>query len=170
MARLVVRQFKWQRFMQHLPASALGAVVFSKFLHHVDRPIMSISGGRWSIPALLTGLPVVILKSIGATSGEQRIVPTIGVPDGNNIVLVASNWGQRRNPAWYYNLLKNPEAVLVFDGYEAPYIAREILDLEDYERLWRMAVNVYRGYEKYRQRVGNRRIPLVSLSPKGGDG
>ena len=126
---------------------------------------MRISRDRLSIPRLL-GLPAVVLTSMGAKSGQTRTMPVIGVPDGKDIVLVASNWGKTRNPAWYYNLRANPVAELEFGGQTSTYTAREIIEPDEYQRLWQRANEVYIGFENYRQRTGNRRIPIMVLSPK----
>jgi len=166
MAELTYRQYQWQRLMQHIPASTLGATVFSKILHYVDPPLMRISKDRLSIPSLLTGLPVVILTSTGAKSGQTRTKPVIGVPDGDNVVLVASNWGQRRNPAWYYNLRANPVAELEFGGHSGTYIAREVTEPDEYQRLWQKAAEVYIGFDKYQRRTGDRKIPIMMLVPQ----
>ena len=166
MPELTYRQYQWQRVMQHISASAIGAIVFSKFLHYVDPPLMRISKDRLSIPSLLTGLPVVILTSTGAKSGQARTKPVIGIPDGDNVVLVASNWGQRRNPAWYYNLQANPVAELEFGGHSGTYIAREVTEPDEYQRLWQKTAEVYIGFNKYQQRTGNRKIPIMMLVPQ----
>ena len=152
--------------MQHIPASAIGATVFSKFLHYVDTPLMRISKDHLSIPSLLTGLPVVIITSTGVKSGQARTKPVVGIPDGDNVVLVASNWGQRRNPAWYYNLRVNPVAELEFGGHSGTYIAREVTDPDKYQRLGKKAAEVYIGFDKYQRRAGNRKIPIMVLMPQ----
>jgi len=166
MAELTHRQYQWQRVMQHIPASAVGATVFSKFLHYIDPPLMRISKDRLSIPCLLTGLPVVILTSTGAKSGQARTKPVIGIPDGDNVVLVASNWGQELNPAWYYNLRANPVAELEFGGHSEAYTAREVTEPDEYQRLWKKAAGVYIGFDKYQQRTGDRKIPIMVLVPQ----
>ena len=170
MPELRVSQNFLQRFNQWLPASPLGAKVFSKFLHLVDAPLMRISKEKLSVPQLVTGLPCVRLTSVGAKSGQSRTIPTIGVPDGENIALICSNWGQSRNPAWYHNLKKHPEASLAFittqnEPYEGTFTAREVDDEKEYERLWQKACNVYIGYPKYRRRAANRRIPIMLMVP-----
>ena len=170
MPELRVSQNFLQRFNQWLPASPLGAKVFSKFLHLVDAPLMRISKEKLSVPQLVTGLPCVRLTSVGAKSGQSRTIPTIGVPDGENIALICSNWGQSRNPAWYHNLKKHPEASLAFitkqnEAYEGTFTAREVDDEKEYERLWQKACNVYIGYPKYRRRAANRRIPIMLMVP-----
>ena len=166
MAELTIKQYKWQRIMQHLPSSALGATVFSKFLHYVDPPLMHISKDRLSIPSLLTGLPVVILTCTGAKSGQARTKPVVGIPDGDNVVLVASNWGQGRNPAWYYNLRANHVAELEFGGNSGTYTAQEVTEPDEYQRLWQKAAGVYIGFDKYQGRAGIRKIPIMVLAPQ----
>ena len=99
MAELKIRQNALQRFLQFVPASTLGAFLFSKMLHYMDRPIMKLTKGRVSIPQFVTGLPCVTLTSTGARSGAPRTIPTIGVPDDENIALIASNWGQKHHPS-----------------------------------------------------------------------
>ena len=165
MAELRVRQNALQRFLQFVPGSAIGAAMFSKMLHHLDRPLLRISGGRLSIPQFVNGLPCVALTSTGARSGVARTIPTIGVPDGDNVALICSNWGQKHHPAWYFNLRKDPHATLAFDGHEGAYIAREIAPGEEYDRLWAKAASVYSGYEKYKKRTGGRAIPILLLEP-----
>jgi len=165
-AELTYRQYRWQRVMQHIPASVIGATVFSKFLHYVDPKLMRISNDRLSIPSLLTGLPVVILTSTGAKSGQARMKPVIGVPDGDNVALVASNWGQSQNPAWYYNLQANPVAEVEFGGHTGIYTARAVTEPNEYQRLWQKATEVYIGFDKYQQRAGNRKIPIMLMVPQ----
>ena len=154
--------------MQHIPASIIGATVFSIFLHYVDPTLIRISKDRLSIPGLLTGLPVVIITCTGAKSGQARTKPVIGIPDGDNVILVASNWGQERNPAWYYNLRAIPVAELEFGGHSGTYIAREVTEPDEYQRLWKKAALVYIGFDKYQRRAGDRKIPIMVLVPQAG--
>ena len=50
-------------------------------------------------------------------------------------MLIASNWGQKHHPAWYFNLVKQPRATLKFDGHEGSYVAREIAPGDEYDRI-----------------------------------
>ena len=87
MSQLRVKQNALQKFNQWLPASPVGARMFSKFLHFVDAPLMRLTNEKISVPQLVTGLPCVRLTSVGAKSGVERTIPTIGVPDGENVAL-----------------------------------------------------------------------------------
>ncbi len=151
--------------MQNITASAFGAKAFAKLLPKIDRPVLKLTGERYSAAGLLGGVPTIMLTTTGAKSGVQRRMPLIATPDGENIVLVASNWGQARNPGWYYNVRKHPQVTVEIGGAASAYIAREVTDPIEYERLWRKANEVYLGYDKYRERAGARTIPLVVLEP-----
>ena len=131
-----------------------------------DAQLMRASGNRFSLPILLLGLPIVALTSTGAKSGKARTMPVIGVPDGRNIALVASSWGQEKNPAWYYNLRANPVAELRFGGQTTTYTVREVTEPEEYRRLWQQANEVYLAFDKYQQRAADRKIPIMLLEPR----
>lgn len=171
MPQLKHSQNALQRFNQWLPASELGAKLFSKFLHLLDKPLMHLSKEKISIAQLVTGLPCVRLTSRGAKSGVERTIPTIGIPDGENVVLICSNWGQARNPGWYYNLKNQPRAEMSFvtergESHKGMYTATEIIDDSEYERLWSKACAIYIGYPKYRERAANRKIPIILMQPE----
>ncbi|MEQ8661896.1 MAG: nitroreductase/quinone reductase family protein [Gammaproteobacteria bacterium] len=165
MAALACRQYAWQRWLQHVPASRPGAWFFARSLHHVDRLLMHLSGGRLNVATSVTGLPTLVLVSRGARSGRLRETPLIGIPDGERIVLIASNWGQAHSPAWYYNLRADPTCAARFDGFAGAYVAREVTDPAEYARCWQAACDIYLGYPKYRERVSDRHIPVMLLEP-----
>jgi len=79
------------------------------------------------------------------------------------IAVAAANWGSEKMPSWYYNLRANPQASVLLDGRERICSARETQG-EEYDHYWRLAEATYRGMHEYRQRVGDRRIPIMILS------
>jgi F420H(2)-dependent quinone reductase len=79
-------------------------------------------------------------------------------------VLIASNFGQARNPSWYYNLKANPKCQVEWKGISREYIVRESQG-EERERYWNSAVSYYKGYELYRIRAAHRCIPVMILEP-----
>jgi deazaflavin-dependent oxidoreductase (nitroreductase family) len=99
----------WQRLIQQFAALPPVSWVYSYILHHIDSVLMWLSGGRLTVPGVLAGLSVVMLTTRGARSGQPRAVPVIAIPDGDKFVLIASHWGRKRHPVWYYNLRANPE-------------------------------------------------------------
>ncbi len=157
----------FQRGVQKIASTAPGATFFSYLLHHLDKPVYRWSNGRFTLASLFTGLPVIILTTTGAKSGQPRSMPLIGIPQGENLVIIASNWGQPHHPAWYYNLKKTPQVMVTRNGRSQPYTAREAMG-EEREVLYQNAINLYPGYAAYRQRTSGRQIPVIMLSPKTG--
>lgn len=154
----------WRRPVLWLASSRVGASFLAASLHHLDRLIFRLTGGRTSATALLTGLPLIMLTTTGAKSGQSRTVPLLGILDGDDLVLIASNWGGRRHPAWYHNLCAHPEATVAINGRSTPYTAREVAGAER-EACWQKATALYPGYNAYTKRTGGRPIPVLRLTP-----
>jgi F420H(2)-dependent quinone reductase len=108
--------------------------------------------------------PVLLLDHVGARSGIKRTTPLVYVEDRRNVVLVASKGGYARNPAWFHNLVANPDTAIQI-GSERRAVRARVASPEERARLWPMAVDVYRGYEGYQERT-HREIPLVILEPR----
>ncbi|MSR12993.1 MAG: nitroreductase family deazaflavin-dependent oxidoreductase [Gammaproteobacteria bacterium] len=161
MTQIAVRQHDWQRSFQSFPASPRGAAALAKVLHHVDRVLMAATRQHWSIPRAVVGLPVVGLSMVGARSSEHRKVPLIGIQDGDDIVVLAANWGRTTHPGWLFNVRANPEVELDFYGVHGRYHATEVALGEEHNRLWRKALSIYPGFENYRDRAGERGIPII---------
>lgn len=165
MAQLTHRPNRVQRFLHVIPKSKPGSWFFARTLHHLDRPILRLTGGRQSMTNMLSGLPVVNVTTIGAKSGQPRSLPLVAIPDGENVILIASNYGQKHHPAWYYNLRAHPEVQLTYEGHTVTYTARETNGAER-ERCWQRAVDLYSGYAAYKERAGQRQIGVFLLTPQ----
>jgi deazaflavin-dependent oxidoreductase (nitroreductase family) len=135
------------------------AWLLARTIHHVDRATLRLSGGRTTASALLSGLPIIELTTTGAKSGRPRTVPLVGIPDGDRLILIASNWGQAKHPAWYYNVRANPSVTVTRDGVARAYVAREVHG-EERAACWARALALYPGYRGYAARAG-RGIPVV---------
>lgn len=107
--------------------------------------------------------PMLLLDHVGAKSGIRRTTPLVYVDDPPDVVLVASKGGHPSNPAWYYNLVANPETTVQIGGERRAVRAR-VATTTERERLWPKAVATYSGYRGYQQRTA-REIPLVILEP-----
>ena len=154
-----------QKLNTRIAMSALGARIMARTMHHLDKWVLRLSNGRSTASTFLAGLQILNLTTIGAKSGQPRTVPLLAVPfKTNQLVLIASNWGQQKNPAWYYNLHANPEVTVTRDGRSQPYLARET-EGDERAACWQTAVNTYAGYAAYKQRT-NRRIPVILLIPQ----
>ena len=156
------RYSRWHRFLEVAVATRLGAWLFVTVVSRIDRPLIRLSRGRISVAL---GQNVGLLTTTGARSGLPRSAPVGFVPDGDNIILVASNGGRPRHPAWYFNLRTHPEAELLLPGHRGTFAAREVFG-EERAQLWAKAVAYYSGWEKYETRTGGREIPMFLLTPR----
>ena len=157
-----------QRGVRALPG--LGSVIwfFSRALRPLDRAAFRISGGRHTLVSLLSGLPVAMLTTTGARSGQVRTLPVLGIPDGDGVVVVASNWGSQHHPSWYHNLRAHPAATVSVRGRTLSVRASEPTG-EERDRLWLRALEYYPVWRTYQSRAGDRRIPIVVLTPDDGN-
>jgi deazaflavin-dependent oxidoreductase (nitroreductase family) len=152
-----------QRSIRRLGATRPGSWLFARTLHHADRVVYRASGGRTTLAALLSGLPVVMLTSTGAKSGRETTVPLLGFEEGDAVILIASNYGQAHHPAWLYNLRAHPRARIAVRGKWREVVAEEVRSPER-ERYLAIAAVAYPGYRRYEQRAAPRRISVVRLS------
>jgi deazaflavin-dependent oxidoreductase (nitroreductase family) len=153
-----------QRFMRWSAATAPMSWLDARVLHHMDRLVYRLTRGRHTLGGWVSGLPVVMLTTTGAKTGQQRTSPVLAVPDGDNLVVVASNWGQRHHPAWYHNLCAHPTATVTVGGASRRVQAHEAIG-EERERLWQLDLKVYPGRAAYERRAAHRRIPVMVLAP-----
>jgi len=154
----------WQRLLQQLLALRPITALMARILHHADALMLRLSGGKLTF-AQFSGLPIIELTTTGAKSGKQRALPVAGLPDGEKYILIASNFGRAHLPAWYHNLKTNPECTIKKDGCTREYIAREANEQEN-KYYYDMAISYYIGYAAYKQRVKNRKIPVMVLELK----
>ncbi|HTP11669.1 MAG TPA: nitroreductase family deazaflavin-dependent oxidoreductase [Anaerolineae bacterium] len=165
MGQLQHRPNTAQRAVHIITRTKAGSWFFARTLHHFDRPVLRLSRGRRSLTSMLAGLPVVTVNTIGAKSGQPRSVPLVALPDGENVILIASNFGQKHHPAWYYNLRAHPELQLTYEGKTVTYVAHETSG-EERERCWQRAVDLYSGYARYKERAEHRTIGVFLLTPQ----
>jgi F420H(2)-dependent quinone reductase len=107
---------------------------------------------------------VLLLDHVGAKSGKRRTSPLVYAIDGENVILVASKGGYPKNPAWFHNLMANPDTRIQIGSSHRDVHAR-VAEPAERERLWPKVVDVYGGYEDYQRRT-DREIPLVILEPR----
>jgi deazaflavin-dependent oxidoreductase (nitroreductase family) len=142
---IVTRRPRWQRFWSRLHA-------------HLYR----LTGGRF-VPRWFDGAPVMILETVGRRSGRRRANPVLYLRDGDSLIVMASNAGNSRTPAWWINLRAAGEGTVIVGG-RRKRIRPRLLKGEDRERAWRAFVEMYPQAEEY-TRFTDREFPLVALEP-----
>lgn len=158
----------WHLLIRRLSATRWGSRLIARRLQAWDRLVLRLTRGRTSATSAMTGLPVLLIRSVGAHSGLERVTPLLAIGDDRRYLLIASNFGSPNHPAWYHNLKANPRVVILGDSQPRGYIARE-LHGELRERAWETAVAHFAGYALYAQRAGGRHIPVLELTPAAAD-
>ena len=128
------------------------------------RALYRLSGGR--LGGSLSGRPMLLLTTVGRRSGRERTLPLLYLEDGDRWVVVASNAGDDRDPAWWLNLRARPEAA-VQAGRERHAVRARRATPEEEARLWPRLLEAYAPYAGYRERA-RREIPLVILERTAG--
>ena len=104
---------------------------------------------------------LLVLTTTGARTGRRHSTPMMYVPDGDRVIVIASNAGAPRHPDWYRNLVANPEVTVEVDGEEYPATAVP-LDGAEYADRWAGITSRYPFFTEHQANV-SRRIPLVAL-------
>ena len=153
----------WRNVLLRLFATKPGSVIHRVLAAPIDAPLMRLTRGHLNSGA--GAIPLVILRTTGAKSGVQRDVPLGYFTDGDDVILIASNYGQVNHPGWYYNLLKHPECELLADGRSGRFVARPA-EVADRDRLFALAEAYYSGYARYAANTnGIRTIRVMRLAP-----
>jgi deazaflavin-dependent oxidoreductase (nitroreductase family) len=114
-------------------------------------------GGRYA------GAPVMTLITIGRKTGQRRSTAVIYGRDGDRLIVIGSNTGSERPPAWVLNLEAQPAAEVRVAGRHRHVTAR-LAHGEERARLWRQMSDLYLGFDIYTQRT-DRDIKLFVLEP-----
>jgi deazaflavin-dependent oxidoreductase (nitroreductase family) len=153
-----------QRTMRRFASSGPGSWVFARAAHRLDKPIFRLTRGRYTLGRLVSGIPIVMLTTVGAKSGVARTVPVLGLPSSVGLAVIASNFGQKRNPGWYHNIRANPEVTVAVDGRS--WRARAVpVEGPDRDVIWQEGLRVYPGWTQYESRASHRRIAVFVLEP-----
>ena len=141
---------------------AIGLVLTHPRFHPAHRRLYRWSGGRGVVSRAL-GVDMILVTMTGRRSGDARTIPLAAIRDGDAWVLVATNAGKPKMPAWVHNLRSHPTVEVAHREQVGPHRAREA-EGDEHGRLWSAAVAAYPGFAVYRERT-TRPIPLFVLEP-----
>ena len=134
-----------------------------KVVTSVHRAVYDLTHGK--VGGTTMGMPVLKLTTVGRKSGERRTTMlTSPLVEGDDMILVASFGGDDRHPAWYLNLVANPDVEIDFEGSKRLMRAR-VAEGEERARLWDAVTAEHDNYADY-QRKTDRELPVVVLSPR----
>ena len=105
--------------------------------------------------------PLVLITTVGAKSGNPHTFPVVYTRDGDDLVIIASKAGAPSHPAWFHNLVANPEVTVELPGetYQATAVVTEG---EERERLYEAQAALMPNFDEYRKAT-DRVIPVVRL-------
>jgi deazaflavin-dependent oxidoreductase (nitroreductase family) len=125
-------------------------------------PVYRITRGR--VMGKIGRAPVLLLTSIGRRSGQPRTAPVLFLADGERVVVIGSNAGNSKAPAWSHNLKANPDAEVQIKG-ERRLVRARVAEGEERAELWRKMNEQYAGFEDYDERT-SRDIAVFVLDPR----
>ncbi len=153
-----------KKLIEPVALTGLGRWYLMSVAPRLDRTIGIRSGGRiMSVP----GVPLLLLTHRGAKSGRTYTTALVYFSDGadGDVVVIASNYGQARHPAWLANVRAHPEVRLQARGRGGRYRAH-VAEGAERDRLFGLAKQLTRAYADYERRTADERtIQLVVLSP-----
>ena len=151
-----------QRVTQKIAASGPGAWVFQRTMYPIDKVLYKRTNGRLTVPGLMAGLPVIMLTTTGAKTGQARSMPLVGIPIGDDLAVIGSNYGQKSTPGWVYNLEANPAAMVTYRDRNVAVVARRA-NKHGTDRAFEMAAAGYAAFTAYRTRAAHRDIRVFTL-------
>src|SRR4051795_1222943 len=115
--------------------------------------------GKWNVPLYrvtrgriggrVGRAPVLLLTTTGRKSGAQRTAPVLYMRDGERLVVIGSNAGNVKAPAWALNLRATPEATVEV-GADKRDVRARVAEGEERAELWRRMNDEYSGFEDYK--------------------
>jgi F420H(2)-dependent quinone reductase len=144
------------RFSMAMPAAAL------RISGKLNVPLYRLSGGR--VGGKVGRAPVLLLTSTGRRSGQQRTAPVLYLKDGERLVVIGSNAGNKKAPAWSLNLKSNPDAEVEV-GRKHSLVRARVTEGEERAELWRKMNEQYAGFDAYDANT-SRDIAVFVLEPR----
>jgi len=117
------------------------------------------NGGK--VTGVFERAPLLLLTSKGAKSGRDHTTPVVYTRDGDNFVVLASKGGSPTNPAWYHNLVANPDATVEV-GSETFPVKATVAEGAERDRLFDQQAALMPNFAEY-QKNTTRRIPVIVL-------
>jgi F420H(2)-dependent quinone reductase len=142
-------------------SQAMGATGL-RWIGKLNIPLYRLSGGR--LMGRVNRAPVLLLTTTGRKSGQPRTAPVVYLADGENLVVIGSNAGHSRTPAWSLNLRANSDAEIEV-GRDRRLVRARIAEGEERADLWRKHNKQYSGFNEYEART-DRDIALFVLEPR----
>lgn len=128
----------------------------------LNRPVIEefrANGGK--VGGMFEGAPLILLHHVGRKSGEERLTPLMCRTEGDRVFILASKAGAPDNPAWFHNLMANPD-VSDEQGTETIAARAVVLETDERDRVYADQARDVPQFDEYRKGT-ERKIPVVEL-------
>lgn len=146
----------YYRFSMSLGARGL------RWAGKLNTPLYRLSGGR--IGGRVNRAPVLLLTTTGRRSGQKRTAPVVYLKDGERLVIINTNAGNERVPAWSLNLKAEPAAEVEL-GRKRRAVSARVAEGAERAELWRRHNEQFGGFDVYEQKL-DRRPEVIVLEPR----
>ena len=130
---------------------------------HNARIIAEFRGNHGQVGGGFAGAPLLLLHTTGARTGQEHVTPVMYRKVDGGYAVFASFAGQPRNPAWYHNLVANPD-VQAEIGTQTLRLHARVADDAERETIWTAHKTEFPGFQEYEDKT-TRQIPVVILEP-----
>jgi F420H(2)-dependent quinone reductase len=146
----------WSRFSNSLGAGGL------RLVGKLNAPVYRLTGGR--VGGKLGKAPILLLTTTGRKSGQPRTAPVLYLADEDRFVVINTNAGNDKTPAWSLNLRANPEAEVEIGRKRIPVRSR-LAEGDERADLWRRHMQQYEGWDFYESQL-DREVGVFVLEPR----
>jgi deazaflavin-dependent oxidoreductase (nitroreductase family) len=131
-----------------------------------DKVIAEFRANGGKVGGPFEGAPMILVHHKGRRSGAERVNPLVYQPVDDRWAIFASYAGAPEDPAWYLNLVANPETTIEV-GTETHQVKARTAEGEERDRIWEAQKKASPGFAEYEVKAGDREIPVVVLDPVG---
>ena len=128
-----------------------------------DKIIEEFRANDGKVGGPFAGAPLLLLHTVGARTGKQRVNPMMYRTVDGGYAVFASKAGAPTNPDWYHNLVAQPRVSAEIGGTTVDLVAR-VAEGEERDRIWTAHKAAYPGFADY-ERKTPRQIPVIILEP-----
>ncbi|HEY3867536.1 MAG TPA: nitroreductase family deazaflavin-dependent oxidoreductase [Actinocrinis sp.] len=132
------------------------------FIPRADLAVHRLTRGRASVAGAV-GTPLLVLVTVGRRSGAEYRTPLLYARDGDDLIVVGSNWGQPNHPQWALNLRAAGQADVELGGHRDK-VRADVLEGEEREAAWPKLVALWPHFESYTERSGGRHLMVFRLT------
>lgn len=137
------------------------ASIGRRIIPRADLAVHRLSRGRTSV-AGMAGTPLLVLVTVGRRSGTEYRTPLLYASDGDDLIVVGSNWGQPNHPQWALNLRAAGKAEVELGGRRRP-VRADLLEGAERDAAWPRLVALWPHFDRYTERSGGRHLLVFRL-------